>query len=223
MSSTFSSPVYTDQRKPEPITTEVITRAPKKKLSETRIDRLINSEVSSMQIRFTRSMEMCSSEDSEGKFVERQVESNLNPGLPRAQRPAPTVFCYICGRQYGTMSISIHEPKCLEKWHIENNKLPKKQRRQAPVKPKVIKDKDGNVDVEAMNEAAWENSQKLMVQCEHCGRRFQEDRLPVHQRSCTAENPAKKIEKIGKNSRSSSKNRSPSTKRENSLQKRWVN
>lgn len=28
------------------------------------------------------------------------------------------------------------------------------------------------VDVEAMNEAAWQNAQALMVVCEHCGRRF---------------------------------------------------
>lgn len=27
---------------------------------------------------------------------------------------APTLVCYICGREFGTRSISIHEPQCLE-------------------------------------------------------------------------------------------------------------
>ena len=45
------------------------------------------------------------------------------------------VICYICGRKYGTKSIDIHEPQCLEKWKIENDKLPRKLRRPVPVKP----------------------------------------------------------------------------------------
>ncbi|MPC61207.1 Zinc finger protein 474 [Portunus trituberculatus] len=30
------------------------------------------------------------------------------------QQAAPTLVCYICGREFGTRSISIHEPQCLE-------------------------------------------------------------------------------------------------------------
>lgn len=52
-------------------------------------------------------------------------------------RRPPTVVCYICGREYGTKSISIHEPQCLKKWHNENNLLPKELRRQEPKKPEV--------------------------------------------------------------------------------------
>ena len=33
---------------------------------------------------------------------------NLNPGLPKARGPAPTVFCYICGRQFGSKRYSKH-------------------------------------------------------------------------------------------------------------------
>ena len=46
-----------------------------------------------------------------------------------------TVVCYICGREFGSKSISIHEPQCLEKWKNENNKLPKERRRPLPKKP----------------------------------------------------------------------------------------
>uniref|UniRef100_A0A8I3W8F8 Zinc finger protein 475 n=1 Tax=Callithrix jacchus TaxID=9483 RepID=A0A8I3W8F8_CALJA len=52
-------------------------------------------------------------------------------------RRPPTVVCYICGREYGTKSISIHEPQCLRKWHNENNLLPKELRRPVPKKPEV--------------------------------------------------------------------------------------
>ncbi|KAF8381321.1 hypothetical protein PRIPAC_70463 [Pristionchus pacificus] len=117
---------------------------------------------------------------------------NFNPSQPRASRPAPTVFCYICGRQFGSKSIDIHLPQCLKKWHAENDKLPKNQRRAAPTKPDDVI-VGGVVDREATNEALWKSSQGLMLECEHCGRRFKEDRLPVHQRSCTADNPAKRL------------------------------
>jgi hypothetical protein len=52
-------------------------------------------------------------------------------------RRPPTIVCYICGREYGTKSISIHEPQCLKKWHNENNLLPKELRRPEPKKPEV--------------------------------------------------------------------------------------
>ncbi|CAI5454520.1 unnamed protein product [Caenorhabditis angaria] len=119
--------------------------------------------------------------------------NNFTPGPPRARQPAPTVFCYICGRQFGSKSIGIHEPQCLKKWHAENEKLPKSKRRAEPVKPDAVIAHDGKVDVEATNEVLWKNSQGLMVECEHCGRKFKEDRLEVHQRSCTSDNPAKRV------------------------------
>lgn len=49
-----------------------------------------------------------------------------------------TVVCYLCGREFGSKSIGIHEPQCREKWHIENDKLPPHQRRQEPTKPKAM-------------------------------------------------------------------------------------
>lgn len=67
----------------------------------------------------------------------RKVSLNFQPP-PVIKRP-PTMVCYICGREFGSKSISIHEPQCLEKWKIENNKLPKSQRRPEPIKPEVRK------------------------------------------------------------------------------------
>ncbi|XP_074022978.1 zinc finger protein 475 [Numenius arquata] len=105
----------------------------------------------------------------------------------RAQviRRPPAVICYICGREYGTKSISIHEPQCLKKWHQENDKLPKHLRRPEPKKPEVgpIQAK-GFYDLDSLNEAAWISAQNQLVPCDICGRTFLPDRLIFHQRSC---------------------------------------
>ena len=108
-----------------------------------------------------------------------------NPSPPKAIVPPEPKFvlCYICGRKFGSKSISIHEPQCLEKWKIENDKLPKGQRRPLPKKPEAI-GAGGKYDIDAMNEAAWQSSQAQLIPCENCGRRFAPDRLPVHQRAC---------------------------------------
>ncbi|XP_068943849.1 zinc finger protein 474-like [Petaurus breviceps papuanus] len=110
---------------------------------------------------------------------------------PSVIRRPPTIICYICGREFGTMSISIHEPQCLKKWHNENNLLPKELRRPEPKKPEVrnIAAK-GYYDLDAINEAAWTNAQSQLVPCDNCGRTFLPDRLVVHQRSCKPK-PAK--------------------------------
>ena len=35
-----------------------------------------------------------------------------------------------------------------------------------------------------MNEAAWQNAKSQLIPCPNCARRFDPDRLPVHQRVC---------------------------------------
>ncbi|KGL73988.1 Zinc finger protein 474, partial [Tinamus guttatus] len=100
-------------------------------------------------------------------------------------RRPPTIICYICGREYGTKSISIHEPQCLKKWHQENDMLPKHLRRPEPRKPEVsyIQAK-GFYDLDSLNNAAWISAQNQLVPCDICGRTFLPDRLIVHQKSC---------------------------------------
>ncbi|XP_021148275.2 zinc finger protein 475 isoform X2 [Columba livia] len=107
--------------------------------------------------------------------------------LDKAQvvRRPPTVICYLCGREYGTKSISIHEPQCLKKWHQENEMLPKHLRRPEPKKPEVIPlQAKGFYDLDSLNEAAWISAQNQLVPCDICGRTFLPERLTVHQKSC---------------------------------------
>ena len=47
------------------------------------------------------------------KAAELRVRSSSNPIL---------LVCYICGREYGSKSIKIHEPQCLRKWRQANPK-----------------------------------------------------------------------------------------------------
>ncbi|CEF67743.1 Zinc finger protein 474 [Strongyloides ratti] len=112
-----------------------------------------------------------------------------------SNRPPPTKTCYICGREFGSKSITIHEPKCLEKWKFENDKKPKKERLALPKKPEIITNAEGKIDVEATNQAAWEQAQANLTPCQYCGRKFKYDRLEVHNKSCTKERPCKKVNK----------------------------
>ncbi|KGL73987.1 Zinc finger protein 474, partial [Tinamus guttatus] len=90
--------------------------------------------------------------------------------------------CYICGREFGSQSISIHEPQCLEKWRIENDQLPKHLRRMEPRRPEAhARD---SCTLTAENEAAYQSAQDQLLPCESCGRTFLPDRLTVHQKSC---------------------------------------
>ena len=81
-----------------------------------------------------------------------------------AARPG-TVICYICGREYGSRSISIHEPQCLKKWKAENDKLPRDQRRPVPVKPDILPSLTGGTgnDGKRFNELAWQAAQVMCI------------------------------------------------------------
>ncbi|THD26004.1 Zinc finger protein [Fasciola hepatica] len=112
----------------------------------------------------------------------------------------PFVVCYICGREFGSASIAIHEPQCLKKWHQQNDLLPKEQRLPPPVKPGVPLPPpvDGSISpahhekaLNAFNEAAALAASANLAPCPKCGRTFNPDRLQIHQRVCkpTNQNP----------------------------------
>ncbi|EHA97449.1 Zinc finger protein 474 [Heterocephalus glaber] len=109
-------------------------------------------------------------------------EGQPQPPVILSRRPGLHI-CYICGREFGSQSLAIHEPQCLEKWHIENSKLPKHQRRPEPSKPQPISG-SGGYSLQAANEAAFRNSQVQLLPCKSCDCTFLTDRLLVQQRSC---------------------------------------
>ena len=70
---------------------------------------------------------------------------------------------------------------------MENSQLPRNQRRPAPVKPTMLPNigpGGEHIDKDRLNQAAYESAQNQLIPCKNCGRTFQPDRLPVHERSC---------------------------------------
>ncbi|KAA0187002.1 hypothetical protein HAZT_HAZT001464 [Hyalella azteca] len=96
----------------------------------------------------------------------------------------PTVSCYICGREFGSRSINIHEPQCLNKWRKENSELSPDMQRPEPKKPELVYDDTGKVDRAAMEEAAWQSHLDTLVKCPTCPRTFLPERLVKHQKAC---------------------------------------
>jgi DNA-directed RNA polymerase subunit RPC12/RpoP len=80
-----------------------------------------------------------------------------------------TIVCFICGREYGTKSIEIHEKQCMEKWEKTNKELPKAMKRPRPVKPKQNPDLPikGSYNDDAF-QAYQENT---LFPCDSCGRK----------------------------------------------------
>ncbi|GIX96446.1 uncharacterized protein CEXT_308691 [Caerostris extrusa] len=50
-------------------------------------------------------------------------------------RPKTFIPCYVCFKEFGSKSLTIHEPRCLERWRISNKSLPAEKRPPTPVKP----------------------------------------------------------------------------------------
>ncbi|XP_054842119.1 zinc finger protein 474 isoform X2 [Eublepharis macularius] len=122
---------------------------------------------------------LISKRSSTGAMSQDQWDRPVIP--PR--RPGFRV-CYICGKEFGSQSLPIHEPKCLEKWHIENDKLPKHLRRQEPIKPQALS--GGSYNIKAGNRLPFQGNQDQLLPCENCGCTFLPDPLLVHQQSCKA-------------------------------------
>ena len=67
-----------------------------------------------------------------------------------AKRPK-AIVCYICGQQYGTASIGIHIPQCIQKWEKVEAQKPKRERRPVPKPPQEFDaalNGGGNYDVD---------------------------------------------------------------------------
>ncbi|KAL0100601.1 hypothetical protein PUN28_019181 [Cardiocondyla obscurior] len=115
----------------------------------------------------------------------QEVSSSTYPDVSQKK----TITCYICGRDFGSSSIAIHEPQCLKKWHTENDKLSPTRRRKEPQKPDIIYIQDPStgtvtVDQAATAEANWMTHLSQLVPCKRCGRTFNPDRVNVHEKSC---------------------------------------
>ncbi|XP_021938148.1 uncharacterized protein LOC110838834 isoform X2 [Zootermopsis nevadensis] len=117
-----------------------------------------------------------------GKVTKRSNQQDEPGDGGGGARFPPAVFCYICGKMFGTRSVGIHEPQCLERWRKENEQLPARQRRAEPVKPQTP---TGNITSQEAMDVNWQEHLKTLVPCSQgCGRTFNPDRVAVHERGC---------------------------------------
>lgn len=112
-----------------------------------------------------------------------------------------TLMCCICGREFGTFSLEIHMKQC----EVKN-----KGKVQIPEHYYELFEKISNkiplnsTDYEKFNSKANDDfKEKSLESCPNCGRKFFEDRLQVHLRSCksdskvTFKSPPKDKNKFG--------------------------
>jgi len=92
-----------------------------------------------------------------------------------------TKICHICGRQFGSKSLTIHQKKCTEKFQQSQTHLPKSERLPVPIAP-MIDPNSAKTDNDAAFEYYLEHSRK---ECPNCSRKFAVDRLDIHLKSCT--------------------------------------
>lgn len=102
------------------------------------------------------------------------------------------VVCYICGREFGTRSIGIHEPQCMKKWENQNDKLPKSKRQPRPVKPVEFDEPLSNdpkaraAQLDKINMASNAAATENLVPCKKCSRTFLPTRIEAHEKVCTS-------------------------------------
>eukprot|EP00357_Protocruzia_adherens_P003110 CAMPEP_0115011128 /NCGR_PEP_ID=MMETSP0216-20121206/23789_1 /TAXON_ID=223996 /ORGANISM="Protocruzia adherens, Strain Boccale" /LENGTH=307 /DNA_ID=CAMNT_0002379599 /DNA_START=38 /DNA_END=959 /DNA_ORIENTATION=+ len=66
----------------------------------------------------------------------------------------PRAFvCYICGREYGTASLGIHQKRCAKRWEEEQALKPKKDRKPLPKAPAELQNIKGmsSADIDKFN------------------------------------------------------------------------
>ena len=112
----------------------------------------------------------------------------MNPGQVSSKAPGLnpyTRICYICGRQFGSKSIDIHEKACADKWGARQATLPKTQRLPLPKRPAewdaALNSNQCPLELAtARNEAAMTSyMDQSRAECQYCSR------LEIHLRSCT--------------------------------------
>lgn len=147
-------------------------------------------------------------------------ENNSATNTPQKKlvRSGPkTRVCYVCGRQYGIHSFEIHLKQCKELWIAREAEKDPRDRKKLPEDPMLrlsINESNeniiaGTISSSSKNTSSTMNNKTLdelnrlatvtfnneaMETCKYCLRTFlTEEKLIIHNRSCTIEKPARKI------------------------------
>jgi hypothetical protein len=149
---------------------------------------------------------------SEHKAEEEEETMKVVSGTVDFSSRPRMIRCYLCGKEYGSKSISIHQPQCKQRWLLKEHTKPAGQRRAVPRPPPApyVNAHDGCVAgaeargaaggdknknaVDVYNEAAYQVwCGQALQKCAYCHRSFTDDAYASHTRSCTADKPARKV------------------------------
>jgi len=109
-------------------------------------------------------------------------------GKAPATKPSLLV-CSLCGQQFGSSSLGIHQPQCFAKrmqaWKSGDTATRgPKPRFPSASDPSPTAVTQGSDAVDAFNAEQFREFQRNLAPCHNCGRKFFPDRLEVHLRSC---------------------------------------
>jgi hypothetical protein len=223
----------------ENFTNKVMTRCPNcfRTFLEERIEIHLKSCTSDNPHKIAPSVAKAAGGEENIKTYIPKIEQNIYKGQEKEPfyeknivKPK-TLMCHICGKEYGTASYEIHLKNCAKIWEERESRKPPRERRPVPAMPENLPGGLTSTALEKRNNLVNEAfTSQVMIQCPNCSRTFLEDRIEVHMKSCTSENPHKPPPTAGKKQGQNSevKEYSPkqrvyeSKKNENSYEKSLV-
>lgn len=122
------------------------------------------------------------------------IEKNKKFHTPRAR------LCYICGRQTLIAGFSHHVEGCSKLFLQREALKPPRERRPLPADPMLSMGNsfDGALNVgnnlDQINALSQQAYDATLSVCQFCGRKFLPEKLVIHNRSCRADNPARRVD-----------------------------
>jgi hypothetical protein len=122
-----------------------------------------------------------------------QLDEKKILAAPRA------LMCHVCGRLYGLHSFGIHIKQCKKLWIAREALKDKCDRKKVPQDPEIMQKYEysqlvdvSDAELTEINRVTSEIYNTISLStCLHCGRSFLLERLIVHNRSCTFDNPCR--------------------------------
>lgn len=121
----------------------------------------------------------------------QKKKSSASSSGPRAK------VCYICGKQTLIHGYQHHIEQCGKLFLQREELKPPKERRKLPPDPfSIIDSSSKGKSLDEINKLATQafNDGGGMSKCLNCGRSFLPEKLPIHNKSCTPSNPARRID-----------------------------
>nr|CCC54274.1 conserved hypothetical protein, fragment [Trypanosoma vivax Y486] len=87
-------------------------------------------------------------------ILEEETQSNKTPRKPRGSVRPQFLFCYLCGQQFSSASLPIHQPQCYVKKLIEWERMDPAKRGPKPINPE---DQEARMKAVSSSPAAYPN------------------------------------------------------------------